>query len=310
MKYAFFQGCNIPVRIPQYARATERVLHALGVELKEMRDFNCCGYPMRNVDEKAYLLPSVRNLALAERAGLDILVMCNCCFHSLKRVEAVLHNDAALTAEFNSMLEKEGLGYTGQTQVKHYLTVLHEDIGLAVIKEKLIHRFSGLKTAVILGCHLLRPREITQFDNSFVPGITARLMELIGATSVDWQGQLECCGAALAGFNDEVSSQLLREKLIGARNTGADYITPICSYCYLQFDAGQQQNLAAETAPPLPVILYPQLLGLCLGLEATALGIGENQTISEANLTGLPALLGPPTEEKKQKRRKKMEEAA
>ena len=79
MKYAFFQGCNIPVRIEQYASATQEVLSIFNIELVEVRDFTCCGYPVRNVDEKAYILPSARNLAVAEKLGLDIAVICNCC---------------------------------------------------------------------------------------------------------------------------------------------------------------------------------------------------------------------------------------
>ena len=306
MKYAFFQGCNIPVRIQQYALATEAVLNEFGVELQEMRDFNCCGYPMRNVDEKSYFLPSARNLALAEKAGLDILVICNCCFQSLKKTANVLENNPGLTAELNAMLSKEDLCYTGKVQVKHYLTVLYTDIGINAIKEKLVHRFNGLHTAVLHGCHLLRPREITGFDDSFVPKITEELMEVAGVTSLDWPGRLECCGAALAGFNDELSMKLLDEKITGAKAAGADYITPICSYCHLQLDMAQLNNLGeSPEKSPFPVLLYPQLLGLCLGIDATTLGIARNRTITTQHITTVTSLLGSPLEEKKGRKKAK-----
>lgn len=309
MKYAFFQGCNIPVRIQQYAEATTAVLNLFGVELQVMRDFNCCGYPMRNVDEKSYLLPSVRNLALAEKAGLDILVICNCCFQSLKKTANMLARDPALAAELNGMLAKEDLRYNGTTQVKHYLTVLYTDIGINAIREKLVYRYTGLNTAVIIGCHLLRPREITSFDNSFVPMITGELISVTGAADLDWPGRLECCGAALAGFNDELSIRLLAEKITGARGSGANFITPICSYCYLQFDTSQLNHLEQTGQDaPLPVLLYPQLLGLCLGLDAASLGIAKNQTITEQHVQELQSLLGPPVEQKKKGRKKPADE--
>jgi heterodisulfide reductase subunit B len=308
MKYAFFQGCNIPVRIQQYAQATEAVLKKFNVELQVMPDFNCCGYPMRNVDEKSYILPSVRNLALAEQAGLDILVICNCCFQSLKKAANLLAKKPDLAAELNAMLAKEGLRYSGKTQIKHYLTVLHHDIGIDTIREKLVYRFKGLNTAVIHGCHLLRPREITGFDNSFVPLITEDLMQVAGATSLDWQGRLECCGAALAGFNDELAMQLLEEKITGAKAAGAEFITPICSYCHLQLDTAQLTTLVAkQDAEALPVLLYPQLLGLCLGIDAATLGIARNQTITDAHVAALIELLGPPVEEKKGRKKVKTE---
>ena len=307
MKYAFFQGCNIPIRIEQYANATEAVFNKFGVELQVIPEFNCCGYPVRNVDEKAYILPSVRNMAIAEKAGLDILVICNCCFASLQKARYVLSNDEKLKNELNAVLAKENLQYKGTARVKHYLTVLNEDVGTEKIKSKLVNKFKDLKISVIHGCHILRPREITQFDDSFVPAITEELMQTAGATSLDWQGKLECCGAALAGINDELSQILLKDKISGALNAGAEYITPICSYCHLQFDTAQK-NLPQDdgTNKLLPVLLYPQLLGLCLGIDEKTLGIMQNSTIEPDDIERLKSLLGPPVEEKKRRKKKKV----
>ncbi len=307
MKYAFFQGCNIPIRIEQYANATEAVFNEFGVELQVIPEFNCCGYPVRNIDEKAYILPSVRNMAIAERAGLDILVICNCCFASLQKARHVLDNDKELKDELNAVLANENLQYKGTVQVKHYLTVLHEDVGTEKIKSKLVNKFKDLKISVIHGCHILRPREITRFDDSFVPAITEELMQTAGATSLDWQGSLECCGAALAGINDELSHMLLKDKINGALNAGAEYITPICSYCHLQFDTTQKNLIENDkNSKLLPVLLYPQLLGLCLGIDEKILGIEQNSTIQPEDIERLKSLLGPPVEEKKRRKKKKV----
>jgi len=310
MKYAFFQGCNIPIRIQQYATSTEAVLNKFGIELIEVPDFNCCGYPARNVDEKAYLLPSVRNMAIAEKMGRDILVICNCCFASLQKAKNTLTKDSKLKDELNSFLVKEGLQYKGCVQIKHYLTVLYEEIGTEQIRKQLVNRFKDLNISVIHGCHILRPREITTFDDSFVPKITEELLDTTGVTSLDWRGKLECCGAALAGINDELSRKLLKEKITGAQTAGADFITPICSYCHLQFDT-TQRNLDGDKSSDklLPVLLYPQLLGLCLGIDEQRLGIEQNSTINADDVQRIKSLLGPPVEEKK-KRKKKAATAA
>jgi heterodisulfide reductase subunit B len=121
--------------------------------------------------------------------------------------------------------------------------------------------------------------------------------------SLDWQGKLECCGAALAGLNDELAGSLLNEKVAGALRAGADYITPICSYCHLQFDTAQQ-TVRSPDSPLLPVLLYPQVLGLVLGIDEKLLGIDRNSTIAGEHLSALRSLLGPPVEEKKKKRKK------
>ncbi len=136
-----------------------------------------------------------------------------------------------------------------------------------------------------------------------MPRITEDLVGVTGATSIDWRGRMECCGAALAGLNDELSRRLLQEKITGAREAGADYVTPICSYCHLQFDT-TQTNMAAEAGPGadlLPVLLYPQLLGLCLGINERRLGIATNRTIKVGDIDHITSLLAPPVEEKKKK---------
>ena len=311
MKLAFFQGCNIPIRIEQYAVSAEAVLKKLGVELEIIEEFTCCGYPVRNVDEKAYIIPSVRNMAIAEKRGLDIMVICNCCFASLQKARNVMAQNPELASEINDLLAKDGLKYEGNVAIKHFLTVLHDDIGLEAIKKQRVNVVSDLNLSVIHGCHILRPREVTLFDDSFVPKITDELVALTGAVSLDWRGKLECCGAALGGLNSELSQLLLKEKIDGARAAGAHFVTPICSYCHLQFDTTQQNMQSQQQEQDLlPVLLLPQLLGLCLGIDEKVLGIEQNSTISPSHIEGLKSILGPPVEKKKKRRKRPQKEAA
>jgi heterodisulfide reductase subunit B len=311
MKLAFFQGCNIPIRIEQYAVSAEAVLKKLGVQLEIIEEFTCCGYPVRNVDEKAYIIPSVRNMAIAEKKGLDIMVICNCCFASLQKAKNVMAGNPELAAEINELLAKDGLTFEGSVTIKHFLTVLHEDIGLETIKKQLVNMVTDLNLSVIHGCHILRPREVTLFDDSFVPKITDELVALTGATSLDWRGKLECCGAALGGLNSELSEILLQEKVDGARAAGAQFVTPVCSYCHLQFDTTQlNMKDQQQDKEVLPVLLLPQLLGLCLGIDEKVLGIEQNSTIEPLHVDNLKSLLGPPVEKKKKKRKKRPQKEA
>jgi len=311
MKLAFFQGCNIPIRIEQYAVSATAVLDKLGVQLEEIETFTCCGYPVRNVDEKAYIIPSVRNLAIAEQKGLDIMVLCNCCFASLQKAKSVMQGNPALAAEINELLAKDGLSYSGKTVVKHFLTVLYEDIGLETMRKQLVKMVSDLNLSVIHGCHVLRPREVTKFDDSFVPRITDELLALTGAASLDWRGKLECCGAALAGINSDLADALLNEKVDGALAAGADFIMPVCSYCHLQFDTTQPAIRQPDADQPvLPALLLPQLLGLCLGIDEQILGLEQNTTIDSTHAEQIRARLGPPVEKKKRKKKRTQKAAA
>jgi heterodisulfide reductase subunit B len=277
MRFALFHGCNIPSRVRQYADATAAVCARLDIELVEMHDVNCCGYPVRNADHRAYVLSAARNLAAAERAGLEMLVMCKCCYGSLKRAEHFLSQNAELTADINAILARENLEFKHSNQIKHLLSVLYHDVGLERLKEEISKAYSGLQIAVSYGCHALRPSNITAFDDPVSPKIFDELVEITGAYSVDWTRKLDCCGAPMTGINDQLAMDMTRKKIDSAREGGAQYICTACPYSQLQFD-GIQKRMAAllNSGEPMAPILYPQLLGLSMGIDEKTLGISRN----------------------------------
>jgi heterodisulfide reductase subunit B len=278
MKYALFLGCQIPAHLNQYETSAKAVCKRLDVGLVEVKQFNCCGYPVRNLDFKTFVLFSARNLALASREKLNVMSLCKCCYGSLKKADHLLKEDTSLRDEINTILQKEGLQYEGDVEVKHLLSVLFHEVGLDAIKEKVARPFADLNIATHYGCHALRPSEIVAFDDPVAPSIFDQLVELTGATSIYWPAQLECCGAPLLGINDELSVDLTEKKRADAKQHGAHYLCAACTYCQIQFDAVQQMISSTRgTNHELPSILYPQLLGLSMGLEARALGLELNQ---------------------------------
>lgn len=278
MKFAMFRCCPTTVFLKQYESSTDAVLAKLNVGLVDIPEFNCCGNPLKNYDFKAYLMSAVRNLALAERRGLDIMTLCNCCYGSLRHADLLMKEDTAIRAEINATLKNDGLHYGGGIEVRHMLDVLHRDVGMDRIKEKVVKKFSGPKIATHYGCHLLRPRQIVQFDDPEKPTVFDELVELTGAESIPWTDQLKCCGAPVWGINDDLSMDLTERKIDNARQSGADYLCVACVFCQLQFD--KVQNILSEKRhnnASFPSILYPQLLGLSLGVDAETLGIDENE---------------------------------
>ncbi len=278
MKFAFFLGCTIPARLPQYEASSRAVLEAFGVELVDVKEFNCCGYPLRNTDHKAAMLASARNIALAESKNLDMLVLCQCGFGMLKHADYHLKKDPGLKKEINVLLQREGMSYEGGVEIKHILPVLHRDVGIETIKEKVARPFQELKIATHYGCHALRPSEITHFDDPVNPRLFDDLVEATGAESIDWQARLDCCGAPLFGVNDDLSMDLMEKKVTNARESGAEYLCVGCPYCHLQFDT-VQTILHRERGGNhrLPPILYPQLLGLSMGIDGDTLGLTKNK---------------------------------
>jgi heterodisulfide reductase subunit B len=290
MEFALFLGCNIPIRLKQYETASRAILEAFGVVLTDIPEFNCCGYPLRNIDPKAFVLSSARNLALAERQNLDLLVLCKCGYGTFRMAEHLLKEDADLRAEINGFLDREGLKYDGNSQIKHLLSVLFKDIGTEAVKEKVTRPYKNLRIATHYGCHALRPSHIAQFDDPLEPSLFDRLVEATGAESVEWSAKLDCCGGPVLGTNDELSFDLTTRKLDSAKKAGVHYMATGCTFCQFQFD-GIQKRIAAErgTNSLLPAILFPQLLGLCMGIDTGLLGL-ENH---EIDATGLRDFLGP-----------------
>lgn len=282
--YAFFIGCNIPARLAHYESSARAVLDMLDVRLADFREFNCCGYPLRNIDEASFLLSSAKNLALAEKEGLDILALCKCCFGSLKTAQHRLNTGEPLRADINRKLSGHRLEYSGNAQVKHFLSVLYHDVGLEELRNKVKQSYKNLNIAVHYGCHALRPSAVTEFDDPVNPGLFDELVTLTGAVSIDWEKRLDCCGAPLLGSNDELSMDLTRKKIESGVAAGADYLCSACPWCQIQFDTVQEAMISdnrCETS--IPSILYPQLLGLSMGIRKKNLGIDLNRL----NISGI-----------------------
>jgi len=278
MEFTLFLGCNIPARVEHYEMSARAVLAKLGVGLADIREFNCCGYPLRNSDFFTALVFAARNLALAQKRGRDLMTLCKCCFGHLKKADYVLNADEKLRAEVNRQLAGEGLSYDGGLKITHFLSVLYHDIGPAALKEKITRSFTGLNIATHYGCHALRPSEVTQFDDPAAPVLFDRLVEVTGAKSIDWPLKLECCGAPLLGINDELSMDLTERKLADGKRCGADYLCAACPWCQLQFDRIQPMiNSRRGADHRLPSIIFPQLLGLVMGIDAHSLGLGMNR---------------------------------
>ncbi len=271
MKYALFLGCKIPSRLPAYAASTRAVLQHLGVTLVDL-DFNCCGYPARDVSRDAFVVAAARNLALAERAGLNVLTPCACCFGTLRNAIAFLGEDASLRSRVTQTLAAESLAWSGQAQVEHVLPLLARVIGVDALAAAVRQPRTGLRVAAQYGCHTLRPSNVAGFDNPMAPTIFETLIQLTGATPVDWPRRLDCCGDPLHAANAPLSEQITRAKIADALASGAEVMCTACPHCHLRFD-GVQSVRADLADPSIRTLLYTQLLGLALGLSAKSLGL-------------------------------------
>jgi heterodisulfide reductase subunit B len=222
------------------------------------------------------LILAARNLALAEQTGLDILTLCPGCAGTLKKVNKILKEDKALREQINGHLKESELEFKGAVKTKHILQVLMEDVGLEKIRNAVVTPLTKLKVAEHVGCHLLRPKEYIGFDDPEDPQTLKTLIEATGATCLDYINETECCGAPSVGVSDKVALQLARDKLNHVKMVEAQALITICPFCHIMFDTNELriERMFSETYG-IPVLHYPQLLGLAMGMTPEELAFNE-----------------------------------
>lgn len=277
-KYAFFLGCIAPLRYPGIEKSTREVFEKLGVELVDLTGANCCPAPgvIKSFSKATWIAAAARNLALAEKEGLDVVTICNGCYGSLFDAAHELHENKDLLKEVNEVLAEIGLKYSGETKVRHFAEVLYKDVGIDKIKEA-VKTPADYDVAAFYGCHFLKPSKLKQLDDSENPRILDELIEAVGATSVlrKRKAKTMCCGAGggLRSQFGETSLKFTRANLEIMKNNGAEMIVDVCPFCHLQFDSGQKDSGYA-----FPVLHLSQLYGIAMGMDTKDLGLDAHIT--------------------------------
>ena len=209
MRYALYLGCTAPVRAMNYELASRNTASRLGIELVDINDFGCCGFPVKSVHHEAALLLSARNLALAEEQGLDICALCSACTGTLAEANYALQ-DEELRERVNEELEATtDRRYNGTIRVRHLARILYEEVGLERIQEAVTVDLSGLRLAAHYGCHYLKPTEAHDgFDDPENPHSLDRLIEALGASSIYYEGLEQCCGGGILGADEKTALAL------------------------------------------------------------------------------------------------------
>ncbi|TET19491.1 CoB--CoM heterodisulfide reductase subunit B [Candidatus Bathyarchaeota archaeon] len=278
-KYAFFLGCLAPVMSRQFELSTRKVAKKLGLELIDMEDFACCGFPIKSVDQETTLLLAARNLSVAEGLGLDICTICTGCASTLTEAnKELMHNDGLLE-KVNEKLQKIGRTYKGNVKVKHFVRILYEDIGPEKIKSQVKKSLEGLKFASHYGCHYLKPSDVfDKFEDPEFPKSLDELVSALGAETLEYEEKMHCCGGVILDVDDKIALAMAQKKLDHVSAMGADAMVLMCPLCGSMYDRNQRvMERRFNVAYNLPVLFYPQVLGLALGIDPKGLGLDLNR---------------------------------
>lgn len=276
MKYSYFPGCSLKGLGRAYEESLLPVMKHLGVELQELEDWNCCGATAyMSVDEAKAGVLAARNLAIAEQnGGHDLLTPCSACYLVLNKTKHNIADFPDIRDRIHCALRSANLTYTGSTRVRHPLDILVHDVGLDVVKEKVVRPLKGLKVAPYYGCQVVRP--YSTFDDAWNPTTMDRLLATLGAEVVHYPLKTKCCGGSLTGTLPEAGLRMSYILLKEAVRRGADVIATICPLCQFNMDAYHDQIDRRWGPTRIATVYFTQLMGLAFGFSEKELGLQRN----------------------------------
>jgi len=305
MKYALFLGCTIPIRSQNYEMSAREVAKNIGLELVDLPDFSCCGFPVKSSSVETSLLLAARNLAIASEKKLDICTLCNACTGILTEANKELSENRELREKVNDKLKDIDKEFKKDVKIRHFSRVLYEDVGLEKLKEQVKRDLSSLRLSVHYGCHYERPKELyDDFDDPENPTSLDKLVEITGARSIDYKGKLDCCGGAILGVQEDIALEMAKNKLDHITeiklemakhkldNVSANKIDALvtqCPFCSIMYEDNRRKIESKFDVyyNELPVLFYPQVLGLAMGMDKKQLGFRLNKIKANALLEKL-----------------------
>ncbi len=293
MRYTYYPGCALHATGVAYDKSMRAVFGKLDAELVELEDWNCCGATSYTSVKKtvAYAI-SARNLALAEKAGDDVVAPCSACYYVLNRTRENLAEQPDLRENVGAALAEAGLEVGLGPPVRHPLEVLLSDIGIDRIVAAQTHSIAGFRPACYYGCQIVRPFSALEGDPEF-PTAMEQLFSALGAAPVDYPPKVRCCGGMMVATFPEVAQELSDELIGWAREGRANCVVTVCPLCQANLDLRNLNgNGKRQSSDQLPILYFTQLIGLALGCSAEEVGLEHGLAPVAVEISPLPVESG------------------
>ncbi len=269
MKYFLYWGCSLEGSGANFLVSLRPVCEVLGMELKEIEDWNCCGASVSygGANDLAIKVLNARNLALAEAAGgQDIVAPCSSCYIQMNKVNHEIQESEELREKVNACLAEGGLKYKGGVKVRHIQDVLYNDIGIEKIKAKAVKPLTGLKVAGYVGCQSVRP--YGEYDSVEKPIVQDRILQALGAEAVPFPKKIRCCGSGIFLPEMDYCLELVKNILEDAVEHGAEVVSSVCPMCAMNLEMYQDRiNEKFGTSFDVPIVYLTQLMAVAFGMD-------------------------------------------
>ena len=272
MKYAYYPGCSAESTARDQYMSVKEVAKVLDIELIEPKGWTCCGStPAHHTNKNLSIALPAANLLMAKKMNLDMVVFCAACYNRMKVANYEIKNNPNLRKEIADLL---GEDYDGSVNVQHFIEILIKEIGIKKLQTTFTHSLNGIKVANYYGCLLVRPREVTNFDDPENPTIMDNLVTIMGGESIDWPHKVECCGGGFALSRTDIVVELSNSILEMAKLSGAQCLSVACPMCQVNLDLRQSDIKRIKgNEYNLPIVYITQLIGLCMGISYEKLGM-------------------------------------
>lgn len=271
MKVSYYPGCSMSGTAKEYGESLESISKTLEVELKQLPDWTCCGSSSAHVsDDDLAVALSARNLLIAQRAGMDVMVPCAMCYGRFKVAEKELLKGRRI----------EGLDgeYKGEIQIKPAHEFFWQKVGDDALKQQIKKSLEGLNPVCYYGCLTARPPEVTDCPDPENPMDIDRLMKALGTKVKSWSYKTDCCGGSLILTRPDIAKKLIQKLLDMAQESGADCIVAACPMCQMNLDS-RQEEIGKEIGKEygMPVFFFTELMGLAFGNQSVKKWLGRHE---------------------------------
>jgi heterodisulfide reductase subunit B len=273
--------------MPHLEKAFRDVASILDVKLKEMEGVSCCPEPvsLQSLNIDTWVTLGARNLAIAEKMGLDILTICSGCYETLKTVSVLLEEDEEYLKKIDAILKKINYHYTGKTKVYHFVELFSQPEWLEKLQSLTVKPLDDLTLAVHYGCHLVRPSKIMQFDHPEKPEKIDIILQALGAKTIEFANKLECCGFC-ARLQEEIGEKLVEDKMteLCELEEDVDALIAVCPACTTQYDR-KEKLISRKTGKELdiPVLYLAEIIAVALGVDLQDLSL-KNRSVKPNKL--------------------------
>jgi len=278
MKISYYPGCTLKNNAKNFEESALCSLNAIGVEVKELPRWNCCGTVFSlATDDLIHHVAPIRNLIRVKESNTDrVMTLCAMCYNTLKRANERVKADSESLDKINQFMYREEIDYEGDVKILHLLELLKDEIKFENIAKKVTNPLKNLKVANYYGCLLVRPKEIG-LDDVENPTILDNLMTVMGADSIDFPYKTECCGAYQTVNNPEIIADRTFQILTSAQSQGAEVVTVSCPLCAFNLDHRQEETVQKfPEFKNIPILYFTQLMAIALGCPEESLRFDLN----------------------------------